>query len=96
MKQRLVKTSTNWKVARQKSHKTRIYGKIRFQAVNNCKKRGSEKLGLVKTCLIVAHENLLISYMIIGKQTVHCLRLEFEKLLGITNAELQREDFLSL
>ena len=83
MKQRLVKSSINWKLAWQKSHKIRIYGKIRFQAVKNCKKRGSEKLSLMKTCGIVAHENLRISYMTIGKQTVHCLWLEFEKLLGI-------------
>ena len=46
-------------------------------------KKGSELLRPVKTGWIVAHENLHVSFMTIEKQTVHCLQLEFEKLLGI-------------
>ena len=50
----------------------------------------------MKTGRIGAHENLHVCYLTIGKQTVHCLRLESENLLGIVNEKLQREDFLSL
>ena len=46
-------------------------------------KRGSEYLHSMKTGRIVAHENLHIFDVAIGKQIVHCLLLKFEKLLGI-------------
>ena len=46
-------------------------------------KRGSKESSSVKTGRIVAHENLHVSDLKIGKQTVHCLRLESGNLLGI-------------
>lgn len=44
-------------------------------------KRGSELLRSVKAGPM--NENLQISDLTIGKRTVRCLRLEFEKLVGI-------------
>ena len=60
---------------------------------SNCEKTNAS-ISLV--LVFVAHVNLHVSGTTIGKQTLHCLRLELSKAAGhFVNEELQRH-FLSL
>ena len=88
MRQRLSKNETTGQWLDRNHTKFEFMEKqvlnVRFHSVKKGKKDDLNNYYVQwKSGRIVAHENLHVRDMTIGRQTVRGLRLEFEKLLGI-------------